>query len=120
MERNSEDVEIPLTGPGITGNGLVPRNQSLTSTYSDTWILGNRRFPRSEIVFFWQISIIAIVVIASIVNLSIGSKSDIWLVLLSTGLGAVLPNPNIKKHHNNLKPVSKEMRDNNARENEQK
>jgi hypothetical protein len=41
-------------------------------------------------------------------------------VLLSTGLGAVLPNPNIKKTRDKLKPTFKEMSDNSAHENEQK
>lgn len=63
---------------------------------SDRWILWGRAVPKSEIVFFTQAFVIFIVIISAIINISLGTKSDTWLVLLSTSVGAVLPNPKIK------------------------
>jgi hypothetical protein len=63
---------------------------------SEKWVLGGRVLPRSEIVFFCQMVIIFIVIVTSIINLSLGAQSELWLILLSTSLGAILPNPNMK------------------------
>jgi hypothetical protein len=53
-------------------------------------------------VFFCQIILIFIVVITSIINLSLyhhsssDSSSSLWIALLSSGLGYLLPNPSLK------------------------
>lgn len=66
------------------------------STASDSWVFLGTKLPKSEIVFFSQIIILYIVIITCIVNLSIGNESEMWLILLSTSLGAILPNPDLK------------------------
>lgn len=73
------------------------------SQTSQAWVFWGRRLPKAEIVFFSQIIILYIVIITCIINLSIGSQADMWLILLSTSLGAILPNPNLK--------ISKKERD---------
>lgn len=51
-----------------------------------------------NLVFYAQILIIVIVVVASIVNLSLNSTqhTELWVAVLSTSLGAVLPSPKLK------------------------
>lgn len=67
---------------------------------NQTWGVLGRAVPRSEVVFCAQVVLIYIVVIASIVNLSIAKEEDtrVWLILLSSSLGYLLPSPNLKKH----------------------
>jgi hypothetical protein len=66
------------------------------SRNSEKWVLGGKVLPRGEIVFFCQMVILFIVIVTSIINLSLGAQSELWLILLSTSLGAILPNPNLK------------------------
>ena len=57
-----------------------------------------RKFPKAEGVFFTQIILIYIVVVACIVNLSVGNgNSNLWTALLSSCLGYLLPNPSMKE-----------------------
>lgn len=65
-----------------------------------SWKLCGTNFPRSEIVFLTQMLLIYTVVITALVNLTLGSKQhELWIILLSSCLGYVLPNPSIKKKH---------------------
>ena len=60
-------------------------------------VLG-REFPRSEVVFFSQMIVILLVVLASVYNLTVGHDSaTLWTALLSSCLGYVLPNPSIPR-----------------------
>lgn len=74
-----------------------------TTTPTDThWTLFGRKFPKSEAVFFSQVILIYIVVIACILNLSLNNgDSNLWTALLALSLGSALPNPSLKKtpHH---------------------
>jgi len=80
---------------------LVQGSESRTSTQRDSWDVFGKKLPKTEIVFFAQITAIYIILITSIVNISLGSESELWVILLSTSLGAVLPQPDLKpiKHH---------------------
>ena len=66
-----------------------------SSVSSDKWYILGRTLPKSEIVFLSQVLILYTVIIASLVNLSLGSTSETWLILVSTSLGAILPNPQL-------------------------
>ena len=67
---------------------------------SPLWNVLGREFPRGEIVFFGQLFIITIVVIAAVYNLSVDcGDSTMWVTLLSACLGYVLPNPSIPKRN---------------------
>lgn len=51
-----------------------------------------------EYVFFIQMALLFIVIIAAVINISLGNdKQEVWMILLSTGLGALLPNPKLGK-----------------------
>ena len=53
---------------------------------------------KSLVKYSCQMIILAIVTIASVVNLSLNQdEKGIWLSLLCSSLGYILPNPSIKK-----------------------
>ena len=65
----------------------------------ELWNTTCGKIPKTEIVYFCQIIVIVGVVIACIVNLSIGSndKDSLWSSLLSASVGYLLPNPKLPK-----------------------
>ena len=73
-------------------------NKRPFSNLSMPWTFMGRQCPRSEIVFFSQMTIIVCVIVASIYNLSTSHKDrSLWITLLSSSLGYVLPNPSIER-----------------------
>lgn len=62
------------------------------------WTLMGKNVPKAQIVYFGQIIIVYIIIITSIVNLSLQNGiSELWISLLSSCLGYILPNPKLKK-----------------------
>jgi len=60
------------------------------------WNICGRFIPKDEIVFFFQVALIYIVVITSIVNLILGSENThLWIASLSSSLGYILPAPKL-------------------------
>ena len=58
---------------------------------------------RSHCVFACQIAIIYIVIVACIINLSLGNgDSTLWTTLMSSSLGYVLPSPKLKVKKNDI------------------
>ena len=54
--------------------------------------------PKSTIIFFTQIITALLVVVAAIINLSLETKDkEMWISLLCTCIGYVLPSPTLKK-----------------------
>ncbi len=69
----------------------------ISESTSSKWHFFGRTFPRSEVVFVTQVLLVYIVVIVSIVNLTIGGAEDkLWIALLSSSIGYILPNPSLK------------------------
>ena len=63
---------------------------------SKLWDIFGGTFPRSEIVFICQMILIYTITIVALVNLSQSIEpSNLWVALLSSCLGYVLPNPTI-------------------------
>ena len=62
-----------------------------------TWCCSGSRVPKSEIVYFCQVFLILCIVIVSIYNLT-NQQGDqqLWVALLSSCMGYLLPNPSIK------------------------
>ena len=55
-------------------------------------------YPKQEIIFCAQTLLVYIVCIASLANLSYGtSESSLWICLLSSCIGYMLPNPSVKR-----------------------
>ena len=63
---------------------------------SKVWDIFGTTFPRSEIVFLCQMMLIYTITRVALINLSRGiDPSNLWVALLSSCLGYVLPNPTI-------------------------
>ena len=64
------------------------------------WDVFGRRVPRSEIVFFCQTFIIYVVVVTSLVNLTLkNGPINLWIALLGSCLGYLLPHPSIDNNN---------------------
>ena len=62
------------------------------------WCLFGKFVPRAEIVFVCQVIAIYAIIAASIYNLCADSgKTHLWVSLLSSCLGYLLPSPTINK-----------------------
>jgi hypothetical protein len=58
-------------------------------------MFGNK-IPKEEIVYFCQIIVVYTVIITAIINLSLGKEpSELWITLLSSAIGYLLPNPHL-------------------------
>lgn len=80
-------------------------NQSTTNQ----WKWFGLKYPKQEVVFFSQIFILYIVIVASIVNLSISNdNTNLWITLLSSSIGYMLPNPSIKNHGTLLRDTAQQ------------
>ena len=63
------------------------------------WNCLSGRVPRSEIVFIVQVLLIFTIVGFSLYNLTVGTQSkDLYISLLSSSIGYILPNPKLKKN----------------------
>lgn len=71
--------------------------ETSSTTSTEPWSILGSKIPKSEIVYFCQMIVVYIIIITSIVNLSIGNgTSELWISLLSSAIGYVLPNPSIR------------------------
>ena len=69
----------------------------MADTEHQGWCCSGSRVPRAEIVYFCQIILVLIIVIASIYNLTTErGDQQLWTALLSSCMGYLLPNPTIK------------------------
>ncbi len=59
------------------------------------WRLLGSKLPKAEVVFFTQVVLIYIVMGVSLVNISLGRPEDLWVLLLTSCLGYLLPNPTL-------------------------
>ena len=65
---------------------------------SNVWTFFEQEVFKAEIVFFAQIILIYIVIIVSLINLTREHEdSNIWIALLGSALGYVLPNPTLER-----------------------
>ena len=61
------------------------------------WTICGERMPKNQVTFFSQIIVVYGVIIVSIVHISLQSPNqELWLVLLSSAFGYILPNPGLK------------------------
>lgn len=55
------------------------------------------RKPKNTLIFISQIIVIYFIIIAAIIQLSLqNTNKDLWIILLSSSLGYILPSPNLK------------------------
>lgn len=61
------------------------------------------KYPKQEVVFFAQILVIYTTILASIANLSRGAdNTSLWVALLSSSIGYMLPNPSVHQRHGSI------------------
>ncbi len=68
-----------------------------SGSHSSNWQVLGSKFPKTEVVFFTQVFLIYGVVITSLINISLGKTEELWIVLLTSCLGYLLPNPTLKR-----------------------
>ena len=74
----------------------VPKEGSSVS--NGRWVIGGEKIPKAEIVFFSQLGIITLVVLVGLINLCLNNGTEsYWAAMVATGLGALLPSPEIKR-----------------------
>ena len=70
-------------------------NTSIDNTKNNT-CCGNR-VPKNQFTYISQIIVLYAIIATSIVHLSIQSQDrELWLILLSSSLGYILPSPGLK------------------------
>ncbi len=75
-----------------------PKGVDDDSVRSEPWKLLGNKIPKSEIVYFSQMIIVYVIIIASVLNLSLkNGSSELWISLLSSCVGYALPNPKLKR-----------------------
>ena len=79
-------------------DGSAADTDNVVNLRKSMWRVFGKQIPREEIVYFCQISVVLVVVVASIYNLSVGEKeqSELWTALLSSCLVYIMPNPRLK------------------------
>ena len=74
---------------------------------SQVWQVFGSSLPRAEIVYFCQISIVFVIIVTSITNLSLNNgNSELWISLLCSAIGYALPSPTLS--HGRALPVSEQ------------
>ena len=77
---------------------------SNSSSATSQWNMLGSKVPKTEIVYFSQIFILLVIILACILNLSVpalrsaenGAPIELWIILLSTCMGCILPTPKLK------------------------
>jgi hypothetical protein len=85
----------PVEKPSAVGNFVFDSdNQERRS-----WVFFGQKIARSQIVFLVQVSLVTIIAIVSIINLTLSNNcqdTTIWVAILSSSLGYMLPAPSLK------------------------
>ena len=78
---------------------------SQASVGSRRWSLFGGKFPKQEVIYLSQVTLIYIVVIACVINLTLWDVNvSLWASLLSGCIGYILPSPKLKNKHESLLP----------------
>ena len=94
-EEKAEEEEAlirrrPPPPPAAAQQELRPRTR--------LWHMFGRRVPRSEIVFCCQTLLVYVVAVTSLVNITLSNGPlNLWIALLSSSLGYLLPHPSLDK-----------------------
>ena len=94
-EADQEHIEMS----DMDTNKPITSQHRQESVVSGNWYLMGRPFPRSEVKYLAQVLILYIVILTCLVNLSVGKSElrTIWISLLSSSIGYILPSPHISK-----------------------
>ena len=86
----------------VEPQGMGPvRSLSPSTSRSEQWTLFGRRTQQSKVVFFSQVTILYIIILTCLVNISVGSENfNLWSTLLASSIGYLLPSPKLKDRKN--------------------
>ena len=96
-------VNVSREGWGGTGdNDTLERgarmNKGISTSTGNQWTLFGRRTQQSKVVYFTQATILYILIITSLVNITLESKNlNLWSTLLASAIGYLLPAPQLKE-----------------------
>ena len=72
--------------------------RSDTGSSLSRWEICGNKFPKAEVVFFTQVTVLYTVIVVSIYNPTTrNGDSNLWTALLSSCLGYLQPNPSMKR-----------------------
>jgi len=76
---------------------------SLSNSVGSRWSIFARNVRKEQVIYFSQIIIVFVVIIAAIVNLTLNATEhcSVWTSILSGSVGYVLPAPKIRKKKSN-------------------
>ena len=82
---------------GSRPEDVSPIRRSLHNQSSQEWRVFGSKVPKAEIVYFCQISIVYVIIVTSIINLSLNNgNSELWISLLCSAIGYALPAPTLQ------------------------
>ena len=68
-----------------------------TISNKSNWLVLGKAVPRQEVVYFTQVALIFMIVVTSVVNLMMERGDEkLWIALLCSSIGYLLPNPSLK------------------------
>ena len=74
------------------------------------WTWCGRAVPKSEIVCFCQVLAVYIIICTSVYNLAVGTEpQSLWITLLSSSVGYLMPSPVIKVEKDHVLPDTSEQ-----------
>ena len=102
MESTAIATAVEVATQADDGPGAAAEEKTLSihsSSPQQQWTVCGERVPKNQVVYFTQIFFLFSVVAASIVELALGNENkELWVVLLCTCTGYILPNPKLKFH----------------------
>ena len=73
-------------------------NRGISSSVGTQWTLFGRKTQQSKVVYFTQATILYVLIITSLVNITLESKNlNLWSTLLASAIGYLLPSPQLKE-----------------------
>ena len=107
MNDTTESVQLEMDerkgggggGRGEGGEDGEEKKLYLKNRSSNLWTVCGQSLPKAEIVYMSQIFIIVVVITVSLFNLTNDPNKSpkLWIALLSSCLGYILPNPKLEK-----------------------
>ena len=75
-------------------------NKKGISLPKTNWFVFGLHITKTEVVYFTQVVILYIIIIAALINISLSNDGNqIWIGLLGSCIGYLLPNPNLIKQN---------------------
>ena len=75
----------------------LPQTDSVSLDVPSQFQFCGQKVAKNQVTYFTQITVIYAIIVTSIVHISLESPNkELWLILLSSSLGYILPTPALK------------------------